>query len=188
MSTNKLEKQGAILGHHDEQDLSNMVSSPGHKYFAFACRKSGYILVMGQDSKKLLFDLKMNGTCNSIVFSKDERFLWSVGDEAEIYQWDLLKRRCIKKVADEGGFHTVKLALSPNGLLLATASKMGTINLFNVSAYTQLLDDKPFKTLGHLTTAITDLQFNPTSQMLAYCSKWKKNAIKIAHIPSYTAF
>lgn len=115
LSTNKLEKQGAILGHHDEQDLSNMVASPGSKYFAFACKKSGYILVIGQDSKKLLFDLKMNGSCNSIVFSKDERFLWSVGDEAEIYQWDLVKRRCVKKIADEGGFNTVKLALSPNG-------------------------------------------------------------------------
>lgn len=143
---------------------------------------------MGQDSKKLLFDLKMNGTCNSIVFSQDERYMWSVGDEAEIYQWDLQSRKCIKKTADEGGFNTVKIAISPNGLLLATASKMGTVNLFNVSPYTQLVDDKPFKTLGHLTTSITDLQFNPTSQMLAYCSKWKKNAIKITHIPSYTAF
>lgn len=45
--TNKLEKQGAIIGHHDEQDLSLMVASPGPKYFAFICKKSGYILVMG---------------------------------------------------------------------------------------------------------------------------------------------
>ena len=47
LQTNKLEKQGAILGHHDEADLSNMVVSPGNKYFAFACKQSGYILVMG---------------------------------------------------------------------------------------------------------------------------------------------
>jgi hypothetical protein len=38
LQTNKLEKQGAILGHHDEADLSNMVVSPGNKYFAFACK------------------------------------------------------------------------------------------------------------------------------------------------------
>jgi len=130
----------------------------------------------------------MNGTCQSIAFSSDERYLWSVGDEAEIYQWDLTKRRCIKKIADEGGFNTTKIAVSSNGLLLATGSKMGTVNLFNISPYTQLVEDKPFKTLGHLTTAITDLQFNKTTQMLVYCSKWKKNAVKIAHIPSYTAF
>ena len=85
LQANKLEKQGAILGHHDEQDLSNLVASPGNRFFAFICKKSGYILVMGQDSKKLLFDLKMNGSCNSVAFSQDERFLYSVGDEAEIY-------------------------------------------------------------------------------------------------------
>lgn len=130
----------------------------------------------------------MNGTCQSIAFSSDEKYLWSVGDEAEIYQWDLTKRRCIKKIADEGGFNTTKIAVSSNGLLLATGSKMGTVNLFNISPYTQLVEDKPFKTLGHLTTAITDLQFNKSTQMLVYCSKWKKNAVKIAHIPSYTAF
>ena len=62
-----------------------MVISPGSKYFAFACKQSGYILIMGQDSKKLLFDLKMNGTCQSVAFSPDEKYLWSVGDEAEIY-------------------------------------------------------------------------------------------------------
>ena len=161
--SNKLEKQGAILGHHDEMDLSNLVASPGPKYFAFICKKSGYILVMGQDSKKLLFDLKMNGSCNSVAFSRDERYLFSVGDEAEIYQWDLKTRKCVKKTADEGGFHTVKLAISPNGLLLETASKMGTVNLFNVNPYTQLVEEKPFKTLGHLTTAISELEFNPTS-------------------------
>jgi hypothetical protein len=47
LNANKLEKQGAIMGHHDEADLSNMVVSPGSKYFAFACKQSGYILVMG---------------------------------------------------------------------------------------------------------------------------------------------
>jgi U3 small nucleolar RNA-associated protein 18 len=40
----------------------------------------------------------------------------------------------------------------------------------------------------NLTTSITDLKFNPTSQMLAFCSKWKKNAVKIIHIPSFTVY
>jgi U3 small nucleolar RNA-associated protein 18 len=40
----------------------------------------------------------------------------------------------------------------------------------------------------NLTTAITDIKFNPTSQILAICSKWKKNAVKLVHLPSYTVF
>jgi len=40
----------------------------------------------------------------------------------------------------------------------------------------------------NLTTAITDLEFNHTGELLAFSSKWQKNALKIAHIPSYTVY
>ena len=41
----------------------------------------------------------------------------------------------------------------------------------------------------NLTTSITDMKFNPTSEMLVYCSKWKKNnAIRLVHLPSLTAY
>jgi len=40
----------------------------------------------------------------------------------------------------------------------------------------------------NLTTAITDLQFNQSSELLVFSSKWKKNSIKLAHIPSYTVY
>jgi len=158
------------------------------KMMAVACADSGYILMLGQDSKKLLFDLKMNGSCQSVAFSPDERYLFSVGDEAEIYQWDLNMRKCMGRVADTGGFNSMKLAVSPNGRLLASGSKMGSVNLFHISPETNLLEESPFKTLMNLTTSITDLKFNHSSEMLALCSKWQKNAFRLAHIPSYTVF
>ena len=139
---------------------------------AVACQESGYILMLNQDSKKLLFDLKMNGSCQSVAFSPDERHLFSVGDESEIYQWDLGTRKCMGRVADSGGFNTTKLAVSPNGQLLASGSKMGSVNLFHISPVTGLLDENPFKTLMNLTTSITDLSFNHSSEVLAMCSKW----------------
>ena len=37
-------------------------------------------MIMSQKSKKLLFDLKMNGSCNAVCFSPDDRYLFSVGD------------------------------------------------------------------------------------------------------------
>jgi U3 small nucleolar RNA-associated protein 18 len=40
----------------------------------------------------------------------------------------------------------------------------------------------------NLTTTLTDLKFGPTGQTLAILSKWKKNAVRLAHIPSYTVF
>jgi hypothetical protein len=43
----------------------------------------------------------------------------------------------------------------------------------------------------NLTTAISDLKFDSTGQLLAVCSKWKKNALRLIHTGeggSFTAF
>ena len=130
----------------------------------------------------------MNGSCSSVAIDPEERYLYSVGDEADIYQWDLKMRRCIGKVSDSGSFNTTKLAISPNGQLLASGSKMGTVNLFHIDPLTRVIEPKAFKTVMNLTTAITDLKFNHTSELLTFCSKWKKNAFKMLHIPPYTVY
>lgn len=158
------------------------------KYYAIGA-KNGYICLLGQDSKQLLFDLKMNGSCNAMAFSPCERYLYTAGDEAEIYQWDLGTRKCVTKVADEGAFQTTAMQVSPSGAVLATGSKMGSVNIFNATGLAgDVVEPKPFKTLMNLTTSVTDLSFNHTSELLCSCSKWKKNAIKLVHIPSYTNF
>jgi U3 small nucleolar RNA-associated protein 18 len=77
--------------------------------------------------------------------------------------------------------------VSPDGKHLATGSKMGSVNIYNIENGFNALK-KPEKTMMNLTTAITDLQFSPTSDVLTFCSKWKKDALRMVHIPSYTAF
>jgi U3 small nucleolar RNA-associated protein 18 len=125
----------------------------------------------------------MNGSCQSSCFSDDERYLYTVGDQADIYQWDIRQRKCVDKIPDEGAFQTTKVAVSQDGKHLATGSKMGTVNIYSVEG--SKIQEKPAKTVMSLTTAITDLKFGKTGQTLAYCSKWKKNAVRMVHIPSY---
>lgn len=84
-------------------------------YFAIGSGDSGYIMVMSQKSKKLLFELKMNGSCSNICFSNDERYLYAVGDQSDIYQWDLTNRKCLSRISDEGSFNTTHITMSPDG-------------------------------------------------------------------------
>ena len=111
-----------------------------------------------------------------------------MGDEAEIYQWNLTTRKCVARVPDTGAYNTTCIAVSPNGNLLATGSKMGSVNLYHIDPHTSELEKSPFKTMMNLTTAITTIRFNHSSELLTFCSKWKKNAFKLAHIPSYTVY
>ncbi len=64
---------------------------------------------------------------------------------------------------------------------------MGSVNLFNIDSATTICES-PIKTLMNLTTAVTDLEFNHTGELISFSSKWKKNAFKMAHIPSYTVY
>ena len=77
--------------------------------------------------------------------------------------------------------------MSNDGKSLATGSKMGTINIFSIEGGCQV-NAKPLKQIMNLTTTITDLKFHPSSHLLAFCSKWKKNALKLVHVPSLTTY
>nr|POE93494.1 putative u3 small nucleolar rna-associated protein 18 [Quercus suber] len=50
------------------------------------------------------------------------------------------------------------------------------------------LQPKPTKTLDHLTTPISNLTFSPDGQILAMSSKWKKDSLRLVHLPSCTVF
>jgi hypothetical protein len=74
----KLQKLTGNFGLEQEKSLTNM-SVGASKFYSFAT-KTGSIYIMGQDSKKLLFDLKMNGACTGVAFNRDESVMYSVGD------------------------------------------------------------------------------------------------------------
>ncbi len=44
------------------------------------------------------------------------------------------------------------------------------------------------KQIGNLTTAISGLEFNNSNEILVGFSKWKKSAIRIAHVPSFSVY
>ena len=102
----------------------------------------------------------MNGGCSTAAVSPDEQFLYTAGDQGDIYKWDLKMRKCVNKFSDEGSFHTTCLSASKDGKYIASGNKMGTVNIFSTQ---DLSAGKPLKTIMNLTTSITDLQFNPTS-------------------------
>ncbi|TKA83285.1 hypothetical protein B0A55_00794 [Friedmanniomyces simplex] len=47
---------------------------------------------------------------------------------------------------------------------------------------------KPTKTLSHLTTPTSHLTFSPDGQLLVIASKWKRDALRLVHLPSCTVF
>ena len=97
-------------------------------------------------TKSLLFELKMSGSADSACFSADERFLYTEGEECEIYQWDLGTRKLLNRVLDEGCVKNTGLCISANNGLLATGCTSGVVNVYRAEEGTgKLSSEHPAK-------------------------------------------
>lgn len=74
----------------------------------------------------------MNGSAEVSCFSSDESYLYTAGDEGDIYVWDLVARKCVQKVADEGSFKITCMDVSDDGKYLAVGNKSGTANIYQL--------------------------------------------------------
>lgn len=52
----------------------------------------------------------------------------------------------------------------------------------------QISHPTPTKTLSNLTTPISQLAFSPNGQLLAMASRWKRDALRLVHLPSCTVY
>jgi len=150
----------------------------------------GYVVLLSQKTKQWIANFKMNGNARSLTFSHDGNYIYSSGSEGQIYKWDLGTRRCIDKFVDEGSLLTCRLAHSKDGKFLATGSESGVVNIYDIQKLEEnpTKNPKPVKSLMHITTKISGLEFNSDSQILAMFSNEVKDCLKMVHVPSFTVF
>ncbi|XP_072939640.1 U3 small nucleolar RNA-associated protein 18 homolog [Epargyreus clarus] len=160
--------------------------SPNGKYMATAEGFDEVYLICVQ-SRELLRSLKHNTNVESVLFSHDSEQLYCYGVEGQITLWDLSTFRAIKKFYDHGCVSASCLSMSPCGRLLATGSGEGIVNIYE-TANLATTEPLPVKTISNLTTKITNVKFNATSEILSISSSYYPNAVKLVHIPSYHIF
>ena len=182
-----VEKQTAskitnIFGHPDEIDLRGLIFDSDSDYLGFTSKAKSELMVLSAKSKQLLFDLKH--TSGKIVgggFLNDHE-MFTLTQPGEIWHWDLRKREVLSKTADLGNFKATCMTVSKCGKYMATGSYSGSVNIYDARGFTS--ESKPMKSLENLTTSISMLKFNPTSEILAFGTKWGKNGFRMAHVPS----
>jgi len=109
---NKLER--STVGNLDQKNLSGLHVAP-KDYICISSSESGEAHMLCQRTKKHLFSLKMNGSCSSVAFTSDSRYMFTVGDQADIYQWDLRMQKCLQKTADDGNDSSSVVDVSQDG-------------------------------------------------------------------------
>ena len=150
----------------------------------------GNIYLYDINTKRFKYDIKISSSINSICFD-DKNYLYAVGDQSEIYIYDLRKyRNCLKKVNDYGNFYTNCMDISKNYNYLATGGKQGYVNLYKVSDLVNDLNEdvEPIKIYDNLTTSCDYVRFDKVNNMMGMSSKWKKNSFRFVNLENKNVF
>lgn len=132
------------------------------------------------------------------------------GKNGEITEWSLVEKRTIARWKDEGAVGTTTLALGGRSkrtasiggdAWIAIGSSAGIVNLYSrrkwiTESPPNLRDENaeipgtptPTKMLDQLTTPISHLTFSPDGQVLCMASRWKKDALRLVHLPTCTVY
>ncbi|CCL98939.1 uncharacterized protein FIBRA_00946 [Fibroporia radiculosa] len=175
------------------QDASMEICAfdPSGEVLAVAGRRGHVHLVDWKGQGQVVGSVKMNVGVKSLWWAGGDRGeLMGLGENSEVYVWDVGQRRCIRRWKDDGGFGSHIMSGDRAGRHLAVGSRTGLVNVYGPEASLGSQTGRPklLKTIGNLTTSITSLRFNHDSQLLAMASNTKKDQMRLIHVPSLTAF
>ncbi|KAI0063229.1 WD40 repeat-like protein [Artomyces pyxidatus] len=179
------------------EDLSMEISAfdSSGEVLAIAGRR-GYVHLVDWKSGtgQVVGSVKANTAVKALWWTRgpgsNGRELMTLGEDAEVYLWDVGERRCVRRWKDDGGFGSRVLSGDRAGSYLAVGSRSGIVNVYGSDAASSSGGDhpKPLKAIGNLTTSISSVRFNHDSQLLAIASNTKKDQMRLIHLPSLTSF
>ncbi|KAJ2156096.1 U3 snoRNP protein [Coemansia sp. RSA 552] len=143
---------------------------------------SGQIHLVSARTKQFVHTLPMNGAVRDVAFTNDGNYLWSVGLDNDIYQWDLRTNQCVSRWHDTSSFRPTCLSISPNSSYYACGDDAGVVNIYDASKPR----GEPIKEIRNLTTSILGTRFNHSSELLAIYSRRKAGQLRLVHLPSAT--
>ncbi|EDV55762.1 U3 small nucleolar RNA-associated protein 18 homolog [Drosophila erecta] len=156
--------------------------------FIVTAGKFGAIHLLTAKTNELLHSFKQEGKVKRFAWSGDSKRILVCGSTSNVTVLNLRQNLIEHSFMDDGCIYGESIQLSPNQRLLATGSQEGVVNIYDYESVFASKTPQPEKRFMNLRTAITDLQFNHSSELLAMCSSEAPNAVKLAHFPSATVY
>ncbi|PIA13763.1 WD40 repeat-like protein [Coemansia reversa NRRL 1564] len=184
-----------VPGHSNLKSLEFMHGSTIGDRLAFM-GNGGQIHLVSARTKQFVHTLSMNCAVRDVSFTADGYYLWSIGLDNEVYQWDLRQNSCVSRWHDSTVFRPTCLGISRDGSYYASGDGVGIVNLYDTRSMRSNDDDdssaffnvKPFKAINNLTTSILGAKFNPNSDILGIYSRKKADQLKLVHLPTGSVF
>lgn len=185
---------------NQRQSRFNSVSLSKDGQYLAILGSNGWMDILSSVTSQRICGVKIEtGEIADVAWISDSSKLIIAATSGVIYEWDIATRQFTSRWQDAGGAGVTRIAVGggpSNDRYIAIGSNSGIVSIhdrFNlaVSITISHLEPpicKPKTTLEQLVTPVTSLTFSGDGQILAYASNKAMSAMRIAHVPSFTAF
>ncbi|KAL3419072.1 U3 small nucleolar RNA-associated protein [Phlyctema vagabunda] len=208
LPSGSIQKVSRVTGQQDEQrSMERFKLSPCGRYMGLvgSSKKGGGIInILDAKTTQWIASARIEGRNGVADFAwwRNGEGMTIVGKGGEVGEWSIESRSFIAHWNDDGSVGATVLSLGgskgPKELggdrWVVIGSQSGVINIYDrrhfVSAETVAIPKRPEPTrrLMQLTTPTSNVAFSPDGQLLVVSSRWKKDALRLVHLPSCSVF
>ena len=195
-----------VIGHGEiQRSMERFKLSPCGRWIGLvgSSRKGGgTINVLDANTCQWVAEVRVEGKGGVADFDwwGDGEGLVAVGKGGEVVEWDGRERRVTARWVDEGAVGITVVALGGHGggpktlgndRWVAVGSSSGIVNIYDRqkwSADSMPARPRPVRAFDQLTTPTSHLEFAQDGQLLCMASRWKRDALRLIHLPSCTVY
>ncbi|KAF7901026.1 hypothetical protein EAF00_003247 [Botryotinia globosa] len=208
LPSGEINKVTRIYGHKDDQKtMERFKLSPCGRYMGLigsSKKGGGLINILDATTTQWIASARIEGKNGVADFAwwRTGEGLTVVGKGGEVGEWSMETRSFVARWNDDGSIGATVLTLGgPNGpkqlggdRWVVIGSQSGVVNIYDRKNFISGNDIKiserpePNRRLLQLTTPTSHLQISPDGQLLVFSSRWKKDALRLVHLPSCTVY
>ncbi|OJJ43292.1 hypothetical protein ASPZODRAFT_74854 [Penicilliopsis zonata CBS 506.65] len=215
LDTGKVDKINGTGDRKEEQkSMERFKLSPCGRYIGLvgtARKGGGLINILDSGTAQWIAQVRVDGRGGVADFAwwSDGEGMTVASKNGEITEYDCRVRRVIARWVDEGAVGTTVISLGGRSgrsqlggdRWVAVGSSSGVVNVYDRREWAEARaapassdaagiprNPKPVRALDQLTTPISHLVFSPDGQFFAMASRWKRDAMRLVHLPSCTVY
>ncbi|GFF86224.1 probable U3 small nucleolar RNA-associated protein 18 [Aspergillus udagawae] len=216
LDSGKVEKVNGTADRKEEQkSMERFKLSPCGRYVGLvgSSRKGGGIInILHSETAQWIAQVRVDGRGGVVDFAwwSDGEGMTVASKSGEVSEWDGRLNRVVARWMDAGAVGTTTLNLGGRSgrtqlggdRWVAIGSSSGVVNVYDrrewAAAYAAQAtssetspiprNPEPVRALDQLTTPISHLVFAPDGQFLVMASRWKRDALRLVHLPSCTVY
>lgn len=203
-----IQKVTRVYGQKDEQkSMERFKLSPCGRYMALVGtpkKGGGIINVLDANTTQWIAAMRVEGANGIADFAwwRDGEGLTVVSKGGEVAEWSVQTRSYVARWIDEGYAPTVMTLGGSNGPAalggdrwIVIGSQSGIVNIYDRRTFVTSKNEveiperpSPKRSFDQLTKPTSHLEISPDGQLLAFSSMWKKDALRLVHLPSCTVY